>query len=100
MRATVIALNISSVVVAFLCLPIVRIFGALGILAIAHDKPGETVLGLVIAATPVVVPAASIVLSQRLLRRRRPGAIAVAALPVMIASVLVVGRYALVGHHT
>jgi ABC-type tungstate transport system substrate-binding protein len=100
MRATVIALNILSVVLGLLYLPIVRMFGALGVLAIAHDEPGETVLGLVIAATPVVVPAGSILISQYLLKRRRPASILVAALPVIIACLFVAARYALVARRT
>jgi hypothetical protein len=100
MRATVIALNILSAVLGLLCLPIVRMFGALGVLAIAHDKAGETVLGLVIAATPIVVPVGSILLSQYLLKGRRPASILIAALPVIIACLFVAARYALVARRT
>src|SRR5882757_9683469 len=92
MRAAVFTLNVLSVVLGLLCLPLVLMFGGLGILFLAYDKPGETALGLVIAATPIVVPATYILLSQYLLKRNRPASLLIAALPLIVAGALVTSR--------
>ena len=59
MRAAVITFNILSGVLGLLFLPLVPLFGGLGILCLAYNRPGETVLGLAIAAVPIVLPAVS-----------------------------------------
>ena len=100
MRAAVITLNILSAVLGLLCVPFIRIFGALGVLATAHGRTGDTVLGLVIATTPVAVPLSSFLWSQHLLRRSRPLSILIAALPMIIACALMASRYVLAARYT
>ena len=94
MRATVIAFNVLSAILGLLCLPLARLFGGLGILFLAYNKPGETVLGLAIAAIPILLPVASIVLSQYLLKRKSVASVLIAALPVAVALVFVATQFA------